>query len=417
MKTLIRSICLLALFSACQPIAEAEAPAAHPVLTGLEVLLSDSLHLIEGKRIGLVTNQTGVDSRGRSGISLLFNEKRTQLSTLFAPEHGIDGSKPAGQAIGSGQHAATGLPIVSLYSGIHVVDPGLFKNLDMVLVDLQDVGIRPYTYISTMDGVMVACGKANIPCLVLDRPNPIGGNTVGGEVLDPEFRSFIGVHEIPYLHGMTMGELARLFQGEFGSECDLTVVPMRGWQRGMNFARTGLPWIPTSPNVPTAETPLLMALTGGIGELGGVSIGIGTALPFRLLGQDTMDAWDLARRLNARALPGLQFLPWSWTPSLGGYKDRLCQGVYIHVDDFGRIDLAEAQWALLDELYRGGVPGKAMLEGKEERFRMYDKAMGSSRLRRELPKDPKGLAYLGLVRDQVREFRQLRKPYLLYPED
>jgi uncharacterized protein YbbC (DUF1343 family) len=416
MKTLLFLLPALALLCSSCREAEAEQPprTGTPVLTGLEVLLADSLHLIEGKAIGLVTNQTGVDSHGRSGIGLLFEEKRTRLTTLFAPEHGIDGSKPAGEHVGSGAHAGTGLPVVSLYTGSRTIDPKLFNGLDAVLVDLQDVGIRPYTYISTMDAVMIACGKAGIPCLVLDRPNPIGGNTVGGEVLDPEFKSFIGIHEIPYLHGMTMGELARLFQGEFGIQCELKVVPMRGWTREMNYARTGLPWIPTSPNVPTAETPLLMALTGGIGELGGASIGIGTALPFRVLGHPKMDAWKLASTLNERGLPGLQFLPWSWTPTMGGHKDQLCQGVYIHIEDFGRIDLAEAHWALLDVLYRGPIPGKAMLEGKEERFRMYDKAMGSSRLRRELPVDSKGQGYLDRVRDQIARFRQLRQPYLIY---
>lgn len=417
MRVLLFLLPALALLSTSCREAEAELPARNgaPVLTGLEVLLQDSLHLIEGQTIGLVTNQTGVDSHGRSGIGLLHNEKRTRLTTLFAAEHGIDGSKPAGEHVGNVTHTGTGLPVVSLYTGTRTIDPALFKGLDRVLVDLQDVGIRPYTYISTMDAVMTACGKAGIPCVVLDRPNPIGGNTVGGEVLDPAFKSFIGIHEIPYLHGMTMGELARLFQGEFGIQCELKVVPMRGWNRDMNFARTGLPWIPTSPNVPTAETPLLMALTGGIGELGGASIGIGTALPFRVLGHPKMDAWTLANTLNSKQLPGLQFLPWTWTPSMGGHKDQLCQGVYIHIEDFGRIDLAQAQWTLLDVLYRGPIPGKAMLEGKEERFRMYDKAMGSSRIRRELPRDAAGLEYLESVRGQLEQFRRLRQPYLMYP--
>lgn len=417
MKHLVLLLPILAMICSSCREAEAEQPPLHApkVLTGLEVLLQDSLHLIEGRNIGLVTNQTGVDSRGRSGIGLLHDETRTHLTTLFAAEHGIDGSKPAGEHVGNVTHAGTGLPVVSLYTGTRTIDPKLFKGLDRVLVDLQDVGIRPYTYISTMDAVMTACGKAGIPCIVLDRPNPIGGNTVGGEVIDPEFKSFIGIHEIPYLHGMTMGELARLFQGEFGITCELHVVPMAGWNRDMSFAQTGLPWIPTSPNVPTAETPLLMALTGGIGELGGASIGIGTALPFRVLGHPKMDAWTLANTLNERGLPGLQFLPWTWTPTMGGYKDVPCQGVYIHIVDFGRIELAEAQWALLDVLYRGPIPGKAMLEGKEERFRMYDKAMGSSRLRRELPRDPKGLGYLVFVRTQINDFKRLREPYLIYP--
>ncbi len=386
---------------------------AKPVRPGISVLLSDSLHLIQGKALGLVTNQTGIDEAGRSTIDLLAEEDRCRLVRLFAPEHGIDGSRPAGKHVRSGVHEASGLPVVSLYNGSREIEPLLLAGLDAVVVDLQDIGIRPYTYISTMDAVLRACALAGSTCIVLDRPNPLGGH-VGGEVLQEDFRSFIGIHPIPYVHGMTMGELALLFRDEFGSHCDLRVVPVEGWNRSMLFADTGLPWVPTSPNVPTADTPGLMVLTGGLGELGGLSIGIGTPLPFRLIGHPRFVARDLAETLQTAGLPGVRFLPWSWTPTLGALKDSLCHGVYLLSDPGETPDWHRLQWTLLSTLLDMPWPGSALLDGPEDRFDNFDKAMGSDRMRRELGSAKSGQSYLEHCRKERDDFLKRRQPCLLY---
>jgi uncharacterized protein YbbC (DUF1343 family) len=384
------------------------------VRSGLEVLLEDSLAVVKGKRLGLVTNPTGRDRQGRTAVELLAARKDLRLLRLFAPEHGLDGTRPAGEQVRDEIHEATGLPVTSLYQGSRTVDPSLFAGLDMVLFDVQDIGIRPYTFTSTLAEVMKGAARADIDVVVLDRPNPLGGTLVAGLSLEPEWASFIGLFATPYVHGLTAGEWARLVNREFGIGCRLRVIPAAGWRRGMDWAAGGLPWLPASPNVPTADTPLAMAVTGPVGELGSASIGIGTAQPFWLAGTDSLDADVLVESFNAARVPGLRAIPWSWTPTAGSWSGRRCRGMRLLVTDAALADPGLGQLALLEALRAAGVD--LLARSSEAQRNMFCKALGT---RRVLDGLRSGASLAPLRTDMARDvqtFRARRAPYLLYPE-
>ena len=384
------------------------------VRPGVEVLLSDSLACVTGKALGLVTNQTGIDSRGRSTASLLQADKSLRLLRLFSPEHGLDGSRPAGERVQDEVDPASGLPVTSLYQGSRAVDPALLLGLDQVLFDIQDIGIRPYTFTSTLAEVMKAARLAGVEVVVLDRPNPLGGELVSGLTLEPEWASFIGLYPVPYLHGMTVGELARLYNGVFGIGCRLRVIPMSGWTRDMTFDRTGLPWVPTSPNVPTWDTPLAMSITGPLGELGCVSIGIGTASPFWEAGAPGVDTEALVERLDAAQLPGLAFMPWRWTPTLGSWSGKPCQGARMLVLDPRTLDPGLCQLAFLEALQE--QLDSLTTGASAQQQTMFKRAMGTGDLLAALQAGG-GLDVLRMrMKDDQRAFRERRRPFLLYPE-
>jgi len=334
------------------------------------------------------------------------------LVRLFAPEHGLDGVRPAGELVRDERHEASGLPVTSLYQGARVVDPALLAGLDLVLFDIQDIGVRPYTFASTLFEVMKAARQAEVEVLVLDRPNPLGGELVSGLTLDPAFASFIGPYPVPYLHGLTLGELARLVNDRFGIGCRLRVMPMSGWTRDMTFDRTGLPWIPTSPNVPTWDTPLAMSVMGPVGELGSASIGVGTASPFWMVGDDRVDPLLLARDLEARQLPGVAFLPWQWTPASGSWSGKPCRGVRLLILDRHALDPGELQLGVL-EVLAARLDSLVTGAGDAQR-RMFDKALGTDRVRHALEEGQS----LDSLRDRQRRDRAAwlreRRPYLLY---
>lgn len=293
------------------------AASAAPVRPGIEVLLSDSLQLVEGLRIGLITNHTGIDREGRSDIDLLSEHPGVELVALFAPEHGIRGTEDAGVQFSSAVDGPTGLPIHSLYGRTLSPTPEMLEGIDVLLFDMQDVGVRYYTYVSTMSLAMEAAGRAGIRFVVLDRPNPIRGDVVQGNVLDPEFASFIGMHPVPMRHGMTVGELARMYVGEFGIEVDLHVAPLDGWSRDMTHADTGLPWRAPSPNMPSLESALAYAGTC-LFEATPLSVGRGTDLAFQWVGAPWLDGEALAGALNAYDFEGVRFEAASFTPMSPG---------------------------------------------------------------------------------------------------
>lgn len=385
------------------------------VRPGIEVLLSDSLGALAGRRLGLVTNQTGIDRQGRSTIERLSAEPSAKLVRLFAPEHGIDGSRPAGEIIENEIHAGTGLFVSSLYRGKRHVDVDLFDGIDLVLFDIQDIGVRPYTFVSTLAEVMKTGKEADVEVMVLDRPNPLGGRTVSGFTLDPDFASFIGPYPVPYVHGMTVAELARLFNEEFGIGCRLRVIPLSGWKRGMDFGATGLPWVPTSPNVPTWETARALAISGALGELGTASVGVGTPSPFWVLGRPGLDGNALVGDLRRRNLPGVAWLPWRWRPDRGPFAEQICSGARLLVLDGKTFDPGRAQIAL--SLAMQAVAGPTLFDAHADRIRMFDKAMGSDRLRLALLGGSDGAGLEALMEQEDRAFRRLRAPYLLYPEE
>jgi uncharacterized protein YbbC (DUF1343 family) len=399
---------LAGLLACCVTISSAR------VRPGIEVLLEDSLACVMGRRLGLVTNQTGIDGEGRSTIRRLHERRDLRLLRLFSPEHGLDGSRPAGETVRDEIHGPTGLPVSSLYQGSRAVEPTLLAGLDVVLFDIQDIGLRPYTYTSTLAEVMKGARRADVEVIVLDRPNPLGGWRVAGLTLDPAFASFIGPYPVPYLPGMTVGELARLFNEAFGIGCRLKVIPMSGWSRAMTFVDTGLPWVPTSPNVPTWDTPLAMSITGPLGELGAVSIGIGTASPFWVAGSDQLDGNHLAERFNDAQLPGLRAQPWTWTPSSGSWNGRTCRGIRLLVTDWSVVDPGGAQLALLEILSQ--ELDSLASRGSVNQRRMFDKAMGTDQVRLAL----EGGGGMELLRRKLglddKAWRDLRRPYLLYPD-
>jgi uncharacterized protein YbbC (DUF1343 family) len=286
--------------------------------------------------------------------------------------------------------------------------------LDQVLFDIQDIGIRPYTFTSTLAEVMKAAAKAKIEVVVLDRPNPLGGQLVSGLTLESAWSSFIGLYSVPYVHGMTVGELARLFNGTFKIGCRLRVIPMKGWKRRMSFPQTGLPWLPTSPNVPTWDTPLGMSVTGAVGELGSVSIGIGTASPFWVAGTDSADAEKMAVSFNAARVPGIKAVPWRWTPGTGSWTGKLCQGIRLLVVDPQKWDPGLAQLALMEALRSGGVD---LLAGSSEnQRRMFCKALGTDRVLRRLESGQSLTDLKPLMLRDADAFSKLRRPALLYPD-
>jgi uncharacterized protein YbbC (DUF1343 family) len=384
------------------------------VRPGIEVLLSDSISVVEGKRLGLVTNQTGISSKGESSIFLLFEEPRLKLLQLFAPEHGIDGSRGAGDIIQGEEHPGTGLFVSSLYHGKRHVDPTLLTGLDQVLFDIQDVGVRPYTFVSTLAELMIAAREADIEVVVLDRPNPLGGTLIDGLTLDTAFSSFIGPYPVPYVHGMTVGELALLFNEEFGIGCSLRVIPMDGWKRNMDFGETGLPWVPTSPNVPTWETARGLAMTGALGELGTLSEGVGGPGPFFILGAPSLRGNELSQILQEKGCGGVRFVPWSWRACGGKFAKEICHGVRLLVLDADQLRPSKVQMVLTAAM-KEAMDG-ALFDAPANRMAMFDKAMGTDLPRLILQSGGSVDELLEIMDRNVRSFRELRRPYLIYPE-
>jgi uncharacterized protein YbbC (DUF1343 family) len=391
---------------------------AKPIVKpGIDVLLEDSLSCLKGKIVGLVTNQTGIDRNGRSTINLLAENPDVNLIRLFAPEHGIDGTSFAGQLIDNVMHQETGLQVSSLYHGSRTIAAELLAGLDVIIFDIQDIGVRPYTFVSTMAEVMRAAGKSGVRVLVLDRPNPLGGNIVSGLMLDPAWSSFIGPFPVPYLHGMTTGELARLFRGEYGLKCDLQIIPMSGWSRAMTFGDTGLIWIPTSPNVPTWETAWGLAISGALGELGTVSEGVGTTSPFLVVGHPDLNSLNLAADLNAFGFEGINFIPLRYGSKSGNFAGQICSGVRLVITDAEKLNPGKVQLSLMDLLNSSKHFGDRLFETSVAKMSMFDKAIGSDRPRLTLISGNSINPLIETMAEECRQFRVLRENYLIYPEE
>jgi uncharacterized protein YbbC (DUF1343 family) len=332
---LVALACGLSAVAACAQ-RPAVAPPSRPaaVLPGIEVLLRDSLSLLQGKRVGLITNQSGRDRQGRSDIDLLYRAPGVKLVALFAPEHGIRGGAEAGATVLSDSDRTTGLPIYSLYGAVHAPTPEMLRNVDVLLYDIQDAGVRFYTYISTMGLSANAAGAAHIPFIVLDRPDPLGGSRVEGGVLDTAYRSFVGEYPIALRYGLTPGELLRYLVGTGQVHVDAHVIPMDGWQRQMRYDQTGLPWIAPSPNLQAMDE--LLVYPGTVFFEGtNLSEGRGTRAPFLDIGAGWLtDAVAVAHDLNALHLPGVSFIATD-EPVAKGQKwgGQIIPAVHISVTD------------------------------------------------------------------------------------
>ena len=403
-------ITILALAACAPPATPPARQQKLDVRPGVEVFLANPPAAVRGKRIGLITNQTGVDRAGTLSIDRLAASEDVELVALFSPEHGIRGAAAPGEKIASGTDERTGLPIHSLYGETRKPTPEMLRGIDALVFDIQDVGSRTYTYVYTMALGMQAAAEARIPFVVLDRPNPIGGRVVEGNLLDTAFATFVGMYPIPVRHGLTAGELARLFNREFGIGADLTVVPAEGWRRGAWFDRTGLPWVPPSPNIPRLESAIHYPGTVFF-EGTNLSAGRGSSHPFEQVGAPWLDAAGVAREMNGRGLPGVRFEAVSFTPTRPGdgkFDGVPLRGVRLVLTDRDAYRPVSTSLLLVD----------AIFHRHREDFRWarshFDRLAGTDRLR--------GAIEAGTLREELRawdvdaaRFEEMRLPYLLYP--
>lgn len=310
---------------------DASTAAATPVLAGIDVLQKDGFRQLAGSRVGLITNQTGIGRDDRTTVEILHTAEQVDLAALFSPEHGFAGELDQA-TIGDARDERTGLKIYSLYGETRKPTPDSLQNLDVLVFDIQDVGARFYTYVSTMGLAMQAAAEGGIRFVVLDRPNPIGGTEVQGPVLDDGGESFVGFHPLPVRHGMTAGELARMFQKELELDLDLTVVPVEHWRRDQFFDQTGLLWIDPSPNMRSLTQALFYPGIGLI-ETTNVSVGRGTDTPFEVVGAPWIEPRELAAKLNSAGLAGVAFVPIRFTPTSSKHKGEQCGGVNLIITD------------------------------------------------------------------------------------
>jgi len=375
----------------------------HAVELGIDVLQKNNFDLLRGKRVGLVTNQTGVNSSGEKTRLIL--KKHVNLVALYTPEHGLDGTEKAGVEIRSRKDPLTGLKAWSLYGDTRKPTPEMLAGIDVLVIDIQDIGCRSYTYISTMGKCLQACAEQGKELVILDRPNPLGGNRVEGMGIEPKWISFVGQFPIPYVHGLTMGELALMAnaRGWMGPRCNLQIVKMRGWTREMTWPMTGLRWVPTSPNIPLAMSPNYYVITGIVGGLaGGLDLGLFSPRAFQVLGAAWMKQGKMISYLRSRA-PGVGVAPAS-TPS--------GPAVLFEANPAGGGDLTAAALYTLaecDKQSRGLIftkAGKSMMN-------LFYKVYGSDTIRRDLAtKGPDRI--VASWRPFLEHFRAERQPYLLY---
>ena len=389
--------------------------AVSQVKTGIEVLSERGFDLLQGLRVGLVTNPTGVDGRMRSTIDIL--HEHVNLTALFGPEHGVRGDFSAGDHVGDQVDPLTGIPVYSLYGRNRKPGRQALENVDVIVYDIQDIGVRSYTYISTMGLVMEAAAEMDKEVVILDRPNPLGGVRVEGPLVEEGFHSFISQYRIPYIYGLTCGELAGMLNGEGmlegGIQCNLQVVSMEGWSREMTFEATGLQWVPTSPHIPDYRTAFFYPATGIIGELDPNMIGIGYTLPFQVLVTDSIDAAKLADAMNALEIYGVLFRPIYFKPYYMARKGSPLQGVQMHLTDPVRAELTSIQFWFLQEAHKLD-PTFNPFAGKENRYRMFDYGCGSDHLRTSMMEDFDFSKLEGFWNRDAESFRERSSKYFLY---
>lgn len=392
--------------------------AQHTVKTGIEVLLEQNFKAIEGKRVGLITNATGVNSELISTIDLLNRAENVHLVALYGPEHGVRGDYAAGDKVESYTDQSTGLPVYSLYGATRKPTADMLEGVEVLVYDIQDIGVRSYTYISTMGLAMEAAAELGIPFVVLDRPNPLGGLKVEGGLVEPEFESFVSAFPIPYVYGLTPGEVALMIndKGWMDAEqkVDLTVIKMEGWARELTFEHTGLPWVPTSPHIPHAYSSYYYVTSGIMGELGVFSEGVGYTLPFQTFAAEWIDEQDLSEAMNALGLPGVYFRPIVYKPFYGRDQGKTLRGVQIHLYDFGQVELMPLQFYFM-QVHQELYPEKDVFGVSENRWNMFDKVNGSDQVRLEFSKEYQVKPLLEQWRREAKAFQQESIPFWLYP--
>ena len=362
------------------------------VKPGIEVLRDGGFKELQGKRVGLVTNPSGIDNNLKSTVDILNEAPGVKLVALFGPEHGVRGNAHAGDAVGDEVDPKTGVKMYSLFGKTHKPTPEMLKDIDVLVYDIQDIGCRSYTFYATMGVCMEACAENGKEFMVLDRPNPLGGNKVEGNLVEDGYFSFVSKYAIPYLYGLTPGELARFLNGEhmINGEAKLKVIPMEGWQRDMKFRDTGMPWVLPSPQIPTPENAFFYPVSGILGELYIFNTGIGYTLPFETFAASWIDADELSERMNALNLPGMSFRPVNYKPffALSVAVDKSLQevhGVQIYITDFDKANLVLTQFYFLQVIHEM-YPDKQLFEQNPKRYAMFDKVCGSKEIRERFTK-------------------------------
>ena len=389
------------------------------VQPGIATLRESGFEALKGKRIGLITNPTGVDAQLKATPDILAQADGVELVAMFAPEHGIRGDVAAGDFVPTTTDPLTGVKVYSIYGSVKAPTPEMLKGVDALVYDIQDNGCRSYTFISTMGRAMEAAAQAGIEFVVLDRPNPLGGKRVEGPMA--ETFSFVCQYPIPYLYGLTPGELALYLKGEGlikgADTLRLTVVPMTGWERDMTFADTQLPWVMPSPHIPSADTCIYYPATGILGELGWLSIGVGYTIPFKAFAAPWIDAQELATRLLALDLPGVTFRQVHFTPYYGQFKGVPVNGVEVYVIDDDVAQLTTIQFYVMQELH-AMYPNQsplAVTAKNKSRISMFDKVLGGKKLRLTLlGNDYDVKSILPLCNENVGQFIEKKQRYHLY---
>ena len=382
------------------------------VKTGVEVLREGDFAPLKGKRVGLVTNPTGVDSDLKSTVDILFEAEQVNLVALYGPEHGVRGDILAGEKVSDQIDTKTGLKVHSLYGKTRKPTAEMLAGVDVLVYDIQDIGCRSYTFISTMGKVMEAAKENNIEVVVLDRPNPLGGEKVEGSGVSKGYFSFVSQFDIPYIYGLTPGELALYLNEEI--KCKLTVVPMECWERNMLFADTKLPWVPTSPHIPSPEAAICYPATGIIGEMGFINIGVGYTLPFQVMAAPWANAVELADTLNAQNLPGVAFRPIVFKPLFGSMQGKSVQGVQIHITDYTNARISEIQFHVIDAMNMLYPEHKLFSDETKSRNSMFDKVCGTDFIRTEFSKNYNASDILPYWRTGEEDFKQKSSKFYLY---
>lgn len=391
------------------------------VKTGVEVLRDGGFKELQGKRVGLVTNPSGVDRNLKSTVDILNEAKGVKLVALYGPEHGVRGNAHAGDAVGDAVDAKTGVKTYSLYGKTHKPSPEMLKDIDVLVYDIQDIGCRSYTFYATMGMCMEACAENGKEFMVLDRPNAVSGTKVEGNLVEKGFFSMVSKYAIPYVYGLTPGELALYLneEGVIAKKAKLTVIPMQGWKRNMTYAETGLPWVAPSPQIPTPDHAAFYAMSGVIGELYAFNTGIGYTLPFQCFATPYLDADKLADAMNALNLPGFRFRPINFKPffkvgpeTADAMKEM--HGVQVYITDLDKANLTLCQFYFLQVLHELHLEAKIFDANAKRGYGMFDKVMGTDQIRVLFSKRYKVADIEAYFNKDAEAFKAKSSKYYLY---
>lgn len=391
------------------------------VKPGIEVLRDGGFKQLQGKRVGLVTNPSGVDHTLKSTVDILNEAPGVKLVALYGPEHGVRGNAHAGDAVSNDADPKTGVKVYSLYGKTLKPTAEMLKDIDVLVYDIQDIGCRSYTFYATMGVCMEACAENGKEFMVLDRPNPLGGNKVEGNLVEDGFYSFVSKYKIPYLYGLTPGELATYLneEGLTAKKAKLTVIPMEGWNRSMKYRETGLPWVLPSPQVPTPEHAAFYAVSGVVGELYAFNTGIGYTLPFECFAETYINADSLADAMNALKLPGYNFRPINYKPFFkvgpeASKELKEVHGVQVYITDLDKADLTLCQFYFMQVVHQMYPEAKIFDANAKRGYGMFDKVMGTDQIRIRFSKNYKVADIIDYFNKDVASFKVQSSKYYLY---